>query len=112
MSGSPREASIPSARAWAKVRVLPGAGLVGRRGDTLLVVPVLSTSQHEQVRELVELCSRPDPDGQVRVDALRALLDLRASGEMPGFGLLIRTGQAVRAFVHGPVRILVDGDPR
>jgi hypothetical protein len=112
MSGSPKEESLPSAWARARVQVLPGAGLVDRRGDTLLVVPVLSTAQHERVRELLELCARPDPSGHVRVDALRALLNLRPSGELPGFALLVRTGSALRAFVHGPVGIFVDGRPQ
>jgi hypothetical protein len=91
------------------VQVHPGTGVVDRRGDTLLVVPVLPTSHHDRVRELFELCRRPDPTGHARVDALRALLDLRSSPEMPGFALLIRTGHSLRALVHGPVRILVDG---
>jgi hypothetical protein len=91
------------------VQVHPGTGVVDRRGDTLLVVPVLPTSHHERVRELLELCHRPDPTGHARVHALRALVGLRPSAEMPGFALLVRTGHSLRALVHGPVRILVDG---
>jgi hypothetical protein len=55
------------------------------------------------------LCHRPDPTGTARVDALRALLDLRAAAEVPGFALLVRTGSSLRVVVHGPVRVRVDG---
>ena len=109
MSGSPTEEPLPSWRDWPRVQVHPGTGVVDRRGDTLLVVPVLPTSHHERVRELLELCHRPDPTGSARIHALRALLGLGPSGEMPGFALLVRTGHSLRALVHGPVRILVDG---
>ena len=106
MAGPSTEEPLP--RDWPLVRVHPGAGLVDRRGDMLLVVPVLP-SQHQRVRELLELCHRPDPNGSVRVDALRGLLDLRPSAEIPEFALLIRTGHALRALLHGSVRLLVDG---
>jgi hypothetical protein len=88
--------------------VHPGTGLVDRRGDILLVVPVLPTHL-EPVRELVELCRRPDRTGHARVDALRALLGRSSTTDLPGFTLLVGTGGSLRAFVHGPVRVLVDG---
>jgi hypothetical protein len=109
MSGFPTEEPLPSSWDWARVQVHPGTGLVDRRGDTLLVVPVLPASHRERVREVFELCHRPDLTGRARIDALRALLDLRPSAEMPGFALLVRTGHSLRAVVHGPVAILVDG---
>jgi hypothetical protein len=102
MSGSPRED-------WPRVQVHPGTGLVARHGDTLLVVPVLPAAARQRVRELLDLCSHVDPAGQSRVSALRALLDLRPPGELPGFALLIRTGQSLRALVSGPVQLLLDG---
>jgi hypothetical protein len=89
--------------------VHPGTGLVDRRRDILLVVPLLAASQHQRVRELFDLCHRPDPTGSARIDALRGLLDLRSSAEIPDFALVVRAGHALRAFVHGRVRILVDG---
>jgi hypothetical protein len=73
------------------------------------VVPVLPTSHPERVRELFELCSRPDPTGRARVTALRALVDLPSAAELPGFALLIGTGHSLLALVHGPARIVVDG---
>ena len=106
MAGSPT--GEPSASNWPLVLVHPGAGLVDRRGDLLLVVPVLAATQHQRVRELLELCHRDDPTGSARIDALRGLLDLRPSAEVPGFALLVRTRTALRALVHGPVRLLVD----
>jgi hypothetical protein len=109
MSGSPAEEPRSTWNEWARVQVHPGTGLVDRRGDTLLVVPAVPASHHERVRELFELCHRPDPTGRTRVHALRALLALRPTAEMPGFAVLIRTGHTLRALVHGPVRILVDG---
>jgi hypothetical protein len=109
MSGSPAEEARSTWNEWARVQVHPGTGLVDRRGDTLLVVPAVPTSHHERVRELFDLCHRPDPTGRTRVHALRALLALRPAAEMPGFAVLIRTGHTLRALVHGPVRILVDG---
>ncbi|MGZ4642972.1 MAG: FHA domain-containing protein [Blastococcus sp.] len=101
--------SGPATHGWPRVQVHPGTGVVDRCGDTLVVVPVLPASHPERVRELLELCRRPDPTGQARVDALRALLVLRPSAEMPGFALLIRTGHELRVLVHGPVRVVVDG---
>jgi hypothetical protein len=109
MSGFPTEEPLPSSPAWARARVHPGTGLVSRRGDTLLVVPELRRAHHEAVRRLVELCSRLDPTGRARVDELRALLDRHTGADLPGFALLMRAGGTVRAVVHGPVRILVDG---
>jgi hypothetical protein len=109
MSGSPAEEARSTWNEWARVQVHPGTGLVDRRGDTLLVVPAVPTSHHERVRELFELCHRPDLTGRTRVHALRALPALRPAAEMPGFAVLIRTGHTLRALVHGPVRILVDG---
>ena len=106
MSGFPTEEPLPSST-WARARVHPGTGLVSRRGDVLLVVPVLRRADHERVRRLVELCSRPDPAGRALVDELRELLG--ASAEVPGFALLVRAGETLRTVVHGPVRILVDG---
>jgi hypothetical protein len=90
------------------VQVHPGTGVVDRHGDTLVVVPVLPASSGEAVRELLELCHRPDPTGRARADALRALL---ASAGMPGFALLIRTGHALRVLVHGAVQVRVDERP-
>jgi hypothetical protein len=105
----PTEDPPPSPTAWPQVRVHPGAGVVDRRGDTLLVVPVLATSSPDVVRELIELCRRPDPTGWTRVDGVRALLDRHPAEEVPGFALLLRSGHALRALLHGPVRMLVDG---
>ncbi|WP_369135939.1 FHA domain-containing protein [Modestobacter sp. I12A-02662] len=102
------ERPSPALRDWPRVQVHPGTGVVDRRGDVLLVVPVLPPSSAERVRELVRLCHRPDPTGSARVDALRALLDLRAA-DVPGFALLVRSGTSLRALVHRPVRLLVDG---
>jgi hypothetical protein len=93
------------------VQVHPGTGLVTRHGETLLVAALLPTSDSVRIRELVELCHRPDPTGHARIHALRALLELHPAAEMPGFALLVHTGGSLRALVHGPVRILVDGRP-
>ena len=101
--------SGPPTAGWPRVQVHPGTGVVDRRGDTLVVVPVLPASSPEQVRELLELCHRTDPTGRARADALRSLLALRPSAEMPGFALLIRTGHALQVLVHGPVQVRVDG---
>jgi hypothetical protein len=107
MSGSSAEGALP--RDWPQVRVHPGTGLVDRRDDVLLVVPVLPASHLQRVRELRDLCHRPDPTGHARVDALRGLLDLLPRAEVPGFALLLRTRHSLRALAHGPVRIDVDG---
>jgi hypothetical protein len=109
MSGSPTAPPRSTWNDWLRVQVHPGSGLVDRRGDSLLVVPVLPTSHSERVRELFELCSRADPTGRARVSALRALVDLPSAAELPGFALLIGTGHSLLALVHGPVRIVVDG---
>ena len=108
MSAHPQPQPPPS---WdgAGVQVHPGTGLVDRRGDTLLVVPVLPTPHSERVREVVELCRRPDPTGRARMHALRALLAVCPAPEIPGFALLVRSGHSLRTFVHQPVQVLVDG---
>src|SRR4051794_8644004 len=96
---------------WPRVQVHPGAGVVVRRGDALLVVPVLPTAPSDRLRELLGLCSRPDPTGVAGTAALQRLLDLCPPAEMPGFALLQRTGSALRVLVHGPVQVFVDGRP-
>lgn len=94
---------------WPQVRVHPGAGVVDRTGDTLLVVPVLRADQLDRARALMELCHRADPSGHVRADALQALVDRHTPAEIPGFALLVRSGGALKALLSGQVRILVDG---
>lgn len=101
MSGSPTED-------WPRVQVHPGAGVVDRRGDTLLVVPHLPTAGPESVRELLELCSRPAAAGPARPPALRALLKRHPPEQTVGFALLVRTAGTLEALVHGPVQLLVD----
>jgi hypothetical protein len=93
-------------RDWPQVLVHPGTGVVDRRGDLLLVVPAVPVSQAERVRELLELCHRPDPTGRDRTAALRALLE---RADIPAFALLVRAGSALHAVVHGPVPVVVDG---
>jgi FHA domain len=109
MSGSSTEQPAVGGRDWPRVQVHPGGGVVDRRGDVLLVVPGFPPSAADRVRELVRLCHRPDPTGSGRVDALRALLELRPAGDVPGFALLVRTGSSLRTLVHGPVQVRVDG---
>jgi hypothetical protein len=94
---------------WPRVQVHPGAGVVDRRGDTLLVVPVLRGDQLGGARALVELCRRGETGSPVPLDAVHALLERHGPEEMPGFALLVRDGGALRVFRSGPVRVLVDG---
>src|SRR4051812_11393806 len=96
---------------WPRVQVHPGAGVVARRGDALLVVPVVPPGAVDGVRDLLGVCARPDPTGDARTVALRGLLDQQPPADLPGFALLQRTGGAMRVLVHGPVRVLVDGRP-
>jgi hypothetical protein len=109
MSASPTGQPPVSATEWPRVLVHPGRGVVDRRADTLLVVPVLPVSRHDRVREVFELCLRRDLAGSARVDALQALLRRQPPAELPGFALLVRTGGSLHALVHGPVGVLVDG---
>lgn len=109
MSAAPPLAPVRSATDWARVQVHPGRGLIDRHGDTLLVVGLVPTSRPERVRELLDLCGRPDPTGSARLPALRALLDLRPAGEVPGFALLSHAGASLQVALHGPLRMLVDG---
>src|SRR3954447_24546623 len=92
-----------------RVQVHPGAGLVARHDDLVLVVPELPVAPAERVAELLRVCRRPDPGGAARMDALRALLDLPSAAELPRFAALGHDGHALRVLVHGPVRVLVDG---
>ena len=109
MSGFPTEQQPPSGHGWPRVQVHAGTGVVDRRRDTLLVVPVLSASSVERVRELLEVCHRPEPTGRHRLSAARALVRGRPVADLPGFALLVRSGHSLRVLVHGPVGVLVDG---
>lgn len=113
MPASSSEGTRSTWNDWPRVQVHPGAGVVDRRGETLLVVPALRADQHERARGLLELCRRWEHSGErspaARTAALQALLDLHPAGEMPGFALAVRTGAALRVLVSGPVRVLVDG---
>jgi hypothetical protein len=109
MSGAATEGPPPSSGEWARVHVHPGAGVVHREGDALLVVPVAPASQHDRIRELLNLCRRPDPSGRARVHELRAFLELETPGDVPGFALLIRAGSVLTTLVHGAVQVVVDG---
>jgi len=109
MAGSSADEPLPSPDGDVRVQVHPGTGLVDRQGDTLLVVPVLTASQHERVRALVEVCRRPDPTGRARVHSLLALLESYLPVAPPAFALLLRAGPTLRVLVHGHVRVLVDG---
>src|SRR6476646_2752142 len=104
-SGKPRS----TWNEWARVQVHPGAGVVDRRGNTLLVVPVLRADQLDRARALIELCCRGETGNPVPPEAVRALLERHPPGEMPGFALLGRIGGALRVLLSGPVRVLVDG---
>jgi len=109
MSGFPTEQQPPSGHGWPRVQVHAGTGVVDRRRDTLLVVPVLSASSVERVRELLEVCHRPEPSGPHRLSAARALVRRRPAADLPGFALLVRSGHSLRVLVHGAVGVLVDG---
>jgi FHA domain len=112
MSDSPSSDERPTSwREWARVQVHPGTGVVDRSGDTLLVVPALPRSTADSVRELLDLCRRPYPTAEARFAELRALIELRPPAQTPDFVLLVRAGRSVRALVHGPVLVLVDGRP-
>lgn len=108
-TAAPPQQPRSTSNVWPRVRVHPGTGLVDRWNDTLLVVPVLPQPSAEAVRELLALCHRPDPTGEARVDALRSLVTQPAGAELPGFVLLIRSEAVLRAVLHGPARLLVDG---
>jgi hypothetical protein len=101
----------PLSSSWdgARIQVHPGTGLVDRHGDTLLVVPVLRSAERERVREVFDVCARPDPTGRARAHSLRALLQSRSPAQLPDFALLLRTGHSLRVLVHGPVPVRVDG---
>lgn len=111
MSAAPPLAPARTETDWARVQVHPGRGLVDRHGETLLVVGLGPTAHPTRVRELLDLCGRPDPTRSARLPALRALLDLYPAGELPGFALLSHTGGSLRVILHGPLRMLVDGRP-
>jgi hypothetical protein len=109
MSASPPGRPLPSAEDGVRIQVHPGTGLVDRDGDTLLVVPVLRTAEHERVKDVFAVCHRSDPTGHARIHSLRALLQAHSPAELPEFALLLRSGPSLRVLVHGPVPVLVDG---
>ncbi|MGO4343664.1 FHA domain-containing protein [Pedococcus sp. 2YAF34] len=94
---------------FGRVEVLPGQGLVLRRGGLLLVVPTVDGSQQDLLAELVGLCTHHGaPGGE---DVLRLLGDLvsgSGSSRVPAFACLAAQGDHVHVMAYGAVQVAVD----
>ncbi|MDQ1752926.1 MAG: hypothetical protein QOE71_3982 [Pseudonocardiales bacterium] len=92
------------------VEVHPGAGVIDRHENVLLVIPVVGTHQWPQVKELLELWHRPGahiPNAQERT--ADALLTAAEAGGLPGLVLLHGLDGDVDVRAYGDVEVTLDG---
>lgn len=100
----------PVPPAWARVEVHPGAGVVDRHDDAVLVLPSVAPAQHDRALELLSVHQRgPDPTGRRRIRYAAWLLTEAEPGEVPDFALLLRAGGTLLVLVHGDVTVSIDG---
>jgi hypothetical protein len=92
------------------VEVHPGAGVIDRREDVLLVIPVVGTQQWPQVKELLQLWHRPGAHtGNVHERTVTALLTAAEAGGLPGLVLLNGLDAEVEVWAYGDVEVTLDG---
>ena len=92
-----------------RIRIEPGAGLVGRFGDTVVLVPRgdAAAGGDETARELLDLAAAVASDRQAPATAIAVRLAGWVIGRMPAdvtaFGIVTPVPEGVVTFLHGPV---------
>ncbi len=91
------------------VGIEPGRGLVGRFGDTVILIPrgEAAAGPDEAARELLDLAAAVASDRHVPASTIAARLAAwvigRLSGELPAFGIVVPVRDGVVTFLRGAV---------
>ena len=91
------------------VGIEPGHGLVGRFGDTVILIPrgEAAAGPDEAARELLDLAAAVASDRQVPASTIAARLAAwvigRLSGDVPAFGIVAPVRDGVVMFLRGAV---------
>jgi hypothetical protein len=98
---------------WGRVEVHPGRGVVHRGADNLLIVPEVGEGQDAAARQLLELCGHgpeaSDTTGRRRLRQVARLLTELDPDDVPGFALLVESGDRFTLLVHGAVTATLTG---
>jgi hypothetical protein len=95
-----------------QVEVLAGSGLVFRRGDVLLVVPVVAPAERDLVAEMVRVCAEQTKLGDRRhIRRLAWLITEDDADLVPGFACLTAQGDHVSVMAYGTVHVTVVDHP-
>ncbi len=91
------------------IGIEPGRGLVGRFGDTVILIPrgEVAAGPDEAARELLDLAAAVASDRQVPASTIAARLAAwvigRLSGDALAFGIVVPVRDGVVMFLRGPV---------
>jgi hypothetical protein len=95
----------------AHIGIEPGNGLIGRFGDTVVVVPREEPGADDGIRELLGLVASVAADEALSASMVAARLAAWVLGHMPGdaisFGMVAARGSDVVVFLRGPVSCTV-----
>ena len=98
----------------AHIGIEPGSGLIGRFGDTVVVVPREEPGSAGGIRELLGLVASVAADEALSAGMVAARLAAWVLGHMPGdaisFGMVAVRGSDVVVFLRGPVSCTVTED--
>jgi hypothetical protein len=95
---------------WGRLEVHAGSGLVHRGRDALLVVPQVTAQTATATGRLLALCAEvADPTGRRRARGVARLLTEAEPEELPGFALVLQTGDHLTVLVHGEATVSVAG---
>lgn len=92
-----------------RIGIEPGAGLVGRFGDTVVLIPRAEPAggTDETARELIELAAAVASDRQTPATAIAVRLAGWVIGHMPAdvaaFGIVTPVPEGIVTFLRGPV---------
>ena len=92
------------------VEVHPGAGVIDRHEDVLLVIPEVGAHQWSQVQHLVDLWHRPGAHSAGEQErTLTALLSEAGGEQLPGLALLQVFDAEVAVLAYGEVEVTLGG---
>jgi hypothetical protein len=95
-----------------QVEVHAGSGLVFRRRDVLLVVPVVAPAERDLVSEMVRVCAEQAELGDRRhIRRLAWLITEDDADLVPGFACLTAQGDHVLVMAYGTVQVTVVDHP-